>query len=147
MFTFTVQSDLSTQGCSITMPYGYTMEYGHCCEGWKSHVLDCGCLYLCVCVHLLITCCYQRLATRPRVCIFPADWPQSASPLPAPWLAAQTGAPANKHNKKKKQQKNKWGLGSGIHSHQKELYVLLLTDKVDSLTACNSVVLLSWRVG
>lgn len=50
-------------------------------------------VYVCVCAHLLITCCYQRLATRPQVCIFPADWPQSASPPPAPWLAAQTGAP------------------------------------------------------
>lgn len=84
------------------------MEYGHCCEGWKRHVLDCGsvcaCVSVCVCVYvqLLITCCYQRLATRPRVCIFPADWPQSASPLPAPWLAAQTGAPVHKHNNNRK---------------------------------------------
>lgn len=54
---------------------------------------------VCVCVSLLITCCYQRLVTQLRVCIFPADWPQSASPLPAPWLAAQTEAPAHKHNK------------------------------------------------
>lgn len=76
------------------------MEYGHCCEGWMSHVLTWGWVYLCVCVHLLITCCYQRLATRPRVCIFPADWPQSASPPPALWLAAQTGAPANRNTNK-----------------------------------------------
>lgn len=59
------------------------------------------CVYVCVCAYLPITCCYQRLATRPRVCIFPADWPQSASPLPAPWLAAQTGAPANSTQAKK----------------------------------------------
>ena len=60
------------------------------------------CWIVTVCVHLLITCCYQRLATRPRVCIFPADWPQSASPLPALWLAVQTGAPAQKHTQKRK---------------------------------------------
>lgn len=86
-------------------------------------MLDCSCLYVCVYVHLLITCCYQRLATRPRVCIFPADWPQSASPLPAPWLGARTGAPAHKHTRTKK-----WARGSGMHTHQKELYALLLTD-------------------
>lgn len=55
---------------------------------------------ICVCVYVLITCCYQRLVNQPRVCIFPADWPQSVSPLPAPWLAAQTGAPANKRIEK-----------------------------------------------
>lgn len=53
---------------------------------------------VCLCVHLLITCCYRCLVTPLQVCIFPADWPQSASPLPAPESAVRTGAPAGERN-------------------------------------------------
>lgn len=94
------------------------------------------CAHTCPRVCLRITCCYQRLATRPRVCIFPADWPQSASPLPAPWLAAQTGAPANRHTsqninikKNKKSRVQKYALVSQRGD------VLLLSYKNERLTA------------
>lgn len=56
---------------------------------------------VCICAQLPLTCCYLRLVTRAQVCIFPADWPQSASPLPAPWLAAQTEAPTHKPNRRR----------------------------------------------
>ena len=99
MFRFTVQLDF--YHTEFSHYYAIRLHYGIWPLLWRMKK-PCVGLWLCVnvCVHLPITCCYQRLVTRPRVCIFPADWPQSASPLPAPWLAAQTGAPANKHNKK-----------------------------------------------
>lgn len=98
-------SAVSSHSSTLRFPYhaAIRLHYGiwPLLWGMDEPCVDLGLsLFVCVCVHLLITCCYQRLATRPRVCIFPADWPQSASPPPALWLAAQTGAPANRNTNK-----------------------------------------------